>query len=133
MSTRAASPDMRGRRLVAPVGLIIAVALIAGTAWWLAAGLRVQTVAIPVAVDESGTGVIPQPGPQALAIIQADSLSADVVRTSTTRRIATSFAASFSQMKHGSFKRGCFCKRSASDRLGCRNLFLFFGSAGAVC
>ena len=76
---RAASQDVRGRRLVAPVGLILSVAIIAGTAWWLAAGLRVETVTVPVPVDESGAGVIPQPGPQALAIIETDALTADVV------------------------------------------------------
>jgi hypothetical protein len=74
------APDHRGRRLVAPLGLVVAVAMVAGTAWWLAGGLRVRTATVPVeAPADPGAGAIPERGMQAFAIIRSDTPDEDVV------------------------------------------------------
>lgn len=80
MSRDAAPPDARGRRLVAPIGLILAVAMIAGTAWWLAGGLQVRAATVPVDGPADVTaGAIAERGAGAFAIIQTETPSDDVV------------------------------------------------------
>ena len=80
MSRSSAGRDPRGRRLVAPLGLILAVAIIAGTAWSLSGGLQIRTVTVPVdAPDDADASAIPERGPQVFAIVQTDALSDDVV------------------------------------------------------
>lgn len=79
MSQRAAPQDLRGRRPVALIGLVLAVAVIAGTAWWLAGGLRVQPVTVPAELREDAPDAIAERGPQAFAVVRAESLSPDVI------------------------------------------------------
>jgi hypothetical protein len=74
------TPDPRGRRFVAPIGLVLAVALVAGTAWWLAGALEVRTVTVPVdSPGDVSTSAIAERGTQAFAIVQSDAPSEDVV------------------------------------------------------
>jgi hypothetical protein len=79
VSQRAATQDLRGRRLVAPIGLLLAVALLALTAWSLAQDLQVGTATVPVDGSQVAEGAIPERGPQVLAVLQTDELSTDVV------------------------------------------------------
>lgn len=75
-----ASLDARGRRLVAPIGLVLSVLLLSGTAWWLSRGLQVRTVTVPVdAPAETGEHTIAPRPIQAFAIVQSEAPSDDVV------------------------------------------------------
>lgn len=77
---RGEAPDARGKRLVAPIGLVLSVLMLAGTAWWLAGGLQIRTVTVPVdaPADTSEAAIPPRPT-QVFAIIQTDALTDDVV------------------------------------------------------
>ena len=77
---RGDAPDSRGTRFVAPIGLVLSVLLLAGTAWWLAGGLQLRTVTVPVDGPlDTSEAAIPPRGTQAFAIIRTETLTADVV------------------------------------------------------
>ncbi len=73
------APDPRSLRLVAPIGLVIGVVVLCTGAWWLAAGLRVQTVTLPVDLHETGPDIIADPGPTVFVVLETDGLSDEVI------------------------------------------------------